>query len=125
MRTLSDDWSGITYTSKRIYLPELEESISDAHVDSIKLTEAISDTDTLFYVGCISSKVDIALNNFTTNIEGKKVEIYIQKADTEEIKVFTGTIISATMDGANKTVKAVAYDSLFEIFNTDRSEAHV
>lgn len=122
MRTLSDDWSGITYTSKRIYLPELEESISDAHVDSIKLTEAISDTDTLFYVGCISSKVDIALNNFTTNIEGKKVEIYIQKADTEEIKVFTGTIISATMDGANKTVKAVAYDSLFEIFNTDVAE---
>lgn len=119
MRTLSDDWSGISYTSKRIYLPGLEESISDANVGSIKMTEAISDTDTLFYVGCISTKVEFTLNDYTTNINGEEVEVYIQKENTSEIKVFTGKIYSADINGADKTVKAVAYDALYKIFNTD------
>jgi len=119
MRTLDDDWSGISYTAKRIYFPQTGTSISDEYVTSIKLTEAISDTDTLFYVGCVSTKVEFELNNFTTPIEGAEIEVYIQKADTDEIRVFKGKVNTAEMNGANKTVKAVAYDAMFEIFNSD------
>lgn len=123
MRTVNqatqDAWSEISYTKKRIYLPELEESIDDEHISSMSMEEAISDTENLFFVGCISTKVDITLNDYTEDIDLQDIEIYVQKGNTTELKVFTGKIYTAEIDGSNNTMKVVCYDAMYRIFNAD------
>lgn len=112
-------WSQISYTKVRIYLPSLSMSIPDEKIGDIQLTESISDADNLFFVGCISSKVDITLNDFTLDIHLKTIEIYAQKDDTTELKIYTGKVYTADIDGRNNTMKVVAYDALYRIFNAD------
>lgn len=112
-------WSQISYTKVRVYLPDLEMSIPDEKVGSIEFSESISDADNLFFVGCISSGVKITLNDFDTDIHLDSIEVYAQKGDTTELKIFTGKIYTADLDGRNNTMKVVAYDALYRIFNAD------
>lgn len=112
-------WSAISYTKIRVYLPSLSMSISDENIGSIKFTEAISDTDNLFFVGCISSGIELTLNNFTADIHLNTIEVYAQKGTTTELKIFTGKVYTADLDGRNNTMKVVAYDALYRVFNAD------
>lgn len=112
-------WGAISYTKIRVYLPSLSMSISDENIGSIKFTEAISDTDNLFFVGCISSGIELTLNNFTTDIHLNTIEVYAQKGNTTELKIFTGKVYTADLDGRNNTMKVVAYDALYRVFNAD------
>ena len=112
-------WSQISYTKVRVYIPELEMSIPDEKVSSIEFSESISDTDNLFFVGCISSGVELTLNDFNTDIHLDSIEVYAQKGTTSELKIFTGKIYTADLDGRNNTMKVVAYDALYRIFNAD------
>ena len=126
MRTVNqateNAWSEISYTKVRVYLPELEMSVDDANIGSISFNEAISDTDNLFFVGCISSELELTLNDFTTDIHLKTIEVYAQKGNTTELKIFKGKVYTADLDGRNNTMKVVAYDSLYRIFNADITE---
>lgn len=112
-------WSQISYTKVRIYLPSLSMSIPDEKIGSIEFSESISDADNLFFVGCISSGVKITLNDFDTDIHLDSIEVFAQKGDTTELKIFTGKIYTADLDGRNNTMKVVAYDALYRIFNAD------
>lgn len=115
-------WNQIEYTKVRVYLPELEMSVTDEKIGSIKFKEAISDTDNLFFVGCIASQVDLTLNDFDLDIHLDSIEIYAQRGNTTELKIFTGKVYTADLDGRNKTMKIVAYDALYRIFNADVTE---
>jgi len=115
-------WNQIEYTKVRVYLPELEMSVTDEKIGSIKFKEAISDTDNLFFVGCIASQVDLTLNDFDLDIHLDSIEIYAQRGNTTELKIFTGKIYTCDLDGRNKTMKIVAYDALYRIFNADVTE---
>ena len=123
MRTVNNStktaWNTISYTKIRIYLPNLNTSISNEYISSISLEEAISDADNMFFVGCVSSKVQITLNNYSTNLHLQPIEIYCQKGTTTELKVFTGKIYTCDVDGKNNTCKIIAYDALYRIFNAD------
>lgn len=112
-------WNTISYTNIRIYLPESETNISDEYISSISMDEAISDTDNMFFVGCVSTKVQITLNNFSTNLHLKPIEIYCQKGTTTELKVYTGKIYTCDIDEKNNTCKIIAYDSMYRIFNAN------
>lgn len=112
-------WSQISYTKVRVYIPDLEMSIPDEKIGSIEFSESISDADNLFFVGCISSGVKITLNDFDTDVHLDLIEVYAQKGDTTELKIFTGKIYTADLDGKNNTMKVVAYDALYRIFNAD------
>ena len=111
-------WADIsTPKSYRIYLPSLSQSISNNNIISAKMTESISDSDALFFIGCIASKIEVEINDFSTNLSGLAVEVYVQAGSTTEIKVFSGKVASATFDGSNKNQKIVAYDKMYDIFN--------
>lgn len=112
-------WNQIEYTKVRVYLPELEMSVTDEKIGSIKFKESISDTDNLFFVGCIASQVDLTLNDFDLDVHLDSIEIYAQRGSTTELKIFTGKIYTCDLDGRNKTMKIVAYDALYRIFNAD------
>jgi len=123
MRTVSQSaqtaWNNFGYVSKRIYVPELDLSIPDSNITDIELTESISDEECLFFVGCISSEVKISLDNFTTDILSKEIEIYVSKNNNEELKAFKGKIFSFEIDARNNSASGIAYDALYEAFNTD------
>lgn len=123
MRTVNqatqNAWNLIEYTKVRVYLPELEMSVTDEKIGSIKFKESISDTDNLFFVGCIASQVDLTLNDFDLDVHLDSIEIYAQRGSTTELKIFTGKIYTCDLDGRNKTMKIVAYDALYRIFNAD------
>jgi hypothetical protein len=123
MRTVNQDtqaaWSQISYTKVRVYIPELELSIPDENIGAIRFKESISDDDCLFFVGCISSGIELTLNDFDTPINTYSLEVYAQKGTTTELKIFTGKIYTADLDGRNNTMKVVAYDALYEIFNAN------
>ncbi len=112
-------WNTISYTKIRIYLPDSQTNIGNEYISSIKMKEAISDTENMFFVGCVSTKVDITLNNFSTNLHLKPIEIYAQKGTSTELKIYTGKIYTCDVDEKNNTTKIVAYDALYRIFNAD------
>ena len=126
MRTVnqatSTAWSEISYTKVRVYIPELELSIPDENISSIKFTESISDEDCLFFVGCISSGIDLTLENFLEDIHLNAIEVYVQRGNTTELKIFTGKIYTADLDKRNNSMHVVAYDALYRIFNADVTE---
>ena len=112
-------WNQISFTKVRVFLPSLSLSIDNSSIGSIKFNESISDTDNLFFVGCSSSGIELTLNNFTMDIHLYPIEVYAQKEDTTELKVFTGKVYTADIDKKDNTMKVVAYDSLYRIFNAD------
>lgn len=112
-------WNQISFTKVRVFLPSLSLSIDNSSIGSIKFNESISDTDNLFFVGCNSSGIELTLNNFTMDIHLDPIEVYAQKEDTTELKVFTGKVYTADIDKKDNTMKVVAYDSLYRIFNAD------
>ena len=88
-------WNTISYTTRRIYRTSTSSNIPDANITSIEFSEAISDTENLIFVGCISSKVVIELNNFSTDLDGETIEIYVKKGTTTAFKIFKGKIYSS------------------------------
>lgn len=112
-------WATLTYTKIRVYLPSLSMSIEDENLGAVNFEEGISDSDCLFFIGCIASKVELTLNNFNLDIHLDPIEIYAQRGDTTELKIFTGKIYTADFDGKTKTMKVVAYDAMYRIFNAD------
>lgn len=126
MRTVNqatqDAWSEISYTKVRLYLPELNMNIPSGNIASISLHEAISDTDNLLFVGCVSSELNITLNDFDTDIHLDSIQVFVQKGSTTESKVFTGKIYTADYDGRTNSMKVVAYDDLYRVFNKDVTE---
>lgn len=112
-------WSQISYTKVRVYIPELELDIPDEKIGEIQFKESISDEDCLFFVGCVCSSIGLTLNDFDTPINNYSLEVYAQKESTTELKIFTGKIYTADLDGRNNTMKVVAYDALYEIFNSN------
>ena len=126
MRTVNtatyNAWNTIAYTKRRIYLPDLSTSIPDENISLIKFTESISDDDCLYFVGCVASKVEITLENIDINIHLDSIEIYAQRGTTTELKIFTGKVYTCDVNEATKTMKVVAYDHLYRIFNADLTE---
>lgn len=112
-------WAQLDYTKTRVYFPGLNQSVQNQNLGAVKFDEGISDTDCMFYVGCIASKVEITLNNFNTDVHLQQIEIYAQRGSTTELKIFTGKVYTCDLDGKNKTMKIVAYDSMYRIFNAD------
>ena len=126
MRTVNtatlEAWEEIAYTKRRIYLPSSAISIPDANISSINYTESISDESCMYFVGCVAGKVELTLENFTTDIHLDPIEIYVQRGNTTELKVFTGKVYTCDVDEATQTMKVVAYDHLYRIFNADLTE---
>ena len=114
-----DAWSEISYTKVRVYLPQLNMNIPVGNIASISLHEAISDIDNLLFVGCIASELNLTLNDFNTDIHLESVQMFVQKGNTTESKVFTGKIYTADYDGRTNSMKVVAYDDLYRVFNKD------
>ena len=126
MRTVNqatqDAWSEISYTSTRFYIPQLSSDIPKAKISSSRLHEAISDTDNLMFVGCISSELDLKINDFNTDIHLDGIRVFVNKTGGTEAKVYEGKIYTAEYDGRTNSMDVVAYDDLYRVFNKDMTD---
>lgn len=113
--------------SIEIRLPELPsayEYIPDASIvmDTMQLKESLSESDSIEFVGCISSQFQVQLNSLPTqcgDLKGKKIYVNIKSNETEAIPLFHGYIDDVQM-AANKNYKTItAYDELYVKGNRD------
>lgn len=101
--------------------PELNLQIShkDIHHDSVRLRESVLDKESIEFVGCITSIYQVNIDNLTTDIKGRKIEVEIYTdSETEPIPLFHGVVDSAIKQGNTKTKEIIAYDELYIKGNT-------
>lgn len=89
--------------------------------ESLHLSEALVNSDSIEFVGCIASKFKIQVNNLKEDVKGKKVAVKIHTEGTEDepVTLFNGIVDSAVKQ-SNKRVKEItAYDELYTRGNTE------
>ncbi|MCM1219825.1 MAG: hypothetical protein NC548_35590 [Lachnospiraceae bacterium] len=111
--------------AKRItlYFPELDITIGRGrfYQESMSLSEQLVDSQSIEFVGCISSKFKIQVHNLKEDIKGKKIVVTIHTDDTEDepIPLFSG-IVDSAMKQSNKRIKEItAYDELYTRGNAE------
>lgn len=110
-----------------LYFPELDISISTGdgriYSESMSLSEKLVDSSSIEFVGCISSKFKIQINNIREDIKGKKIVVKIHTEGTKEepVSLFKG-IVDSAIKQSNKRIKEItAYDELYTRGNKDVS----
>lgn len=106
-----------------VYFPDLDITVDPDTIysESFKLTEALMDMDSIEFVGCNPSKMEVQIQDFGYDVKGQKIEVSVYTEDTENepVKLFTG-IVDAVTQQSNKRIKEiVAYDELYTKGNVD------
>lgn len=99
----------------------IDVGMESIHFETMNLTEAIFNKDSIEFVGCIASKFSIKVNGLKQDVKGAEIEVDIHTDDTadEPVRLFKGVVDSA-MKTSNKQVKEiVAYDELYTKGNTE------
>lgn len=106
-----------------LYFPGIDKEISGTpiHQESMYLSECLVDSKSIEFVGCISSKFKVKVQNFTDDLKGKKiiVKIWTDGTEDEPVTLFRG-IVDSSIRQSNKRVNEItAYDELYTKGNTD------
>jgi hypothetical protein len=93
------------------------------YADSLQLTEKLCDSDSIEFVGCISSKFEIDIRDLGQNVKGQYVYVYIYAGDdsSEAIPLFHGIVDEVKMQSNHRIKHIVAYDELYTKGNKDVS----
>lgn len=93
------------------------------YADSLQLTEKLCDSDSIEFVGCISSKFEINIRDLGQNVKGQYVYVYIYAGDdsSEAIPLFHGIVDEVKMQSNHRIKHIVAYDELYTKGNKDVS----
>ena len=102
----------------RIYFPDLDLEVGTGQIDSesMELIESLSESDSIEFVGCISSQFKITLHDVSDNLKGERIEAYVYTDNSieEPICLFHGKVEDVSIS-ANKSHKSLtAYDILYE-----------
>lgn len=107
--------SDLSHKKLRVVFPELNAVFENDSIESesLKLTEALATKDSIEFVGCIASSLEVKIYGIEQNIKGRRIEVYIQADDTDEIPVFKGYVDSAVIDSTSFFKTVIAYDELY------------
>lgn len=113
--------SDVSHKTLRVVFPQIGKTYTNDSIDSesLKLTESISSKDSIEFVGCIASSLQINIYGIEDNVKGKKIEVYIKADDTDEIPIFKGIVDSVVIDSKQFFKKITAYDVLYDQANKD------
>lgn len=106
-----------------LYFPGIDKEIrgEQIHKESMYLSECLVDSKSIEFVGCISSKFKIRVQNFTDDLKGKKIiaRIWTDGTEDEPVTLFRG-IVDSSIRQSNKRVNEItAYDELYTKGNTE------
>lgn len=109
----------------QIIFPEIPLTIGESRIysESMRLTESISESNSIEFVGCISSQFKINIHNLKEDIKSKKLiaKIWTDDSEEEPITLFNG-IVESAIKQSNKQIKEItAYDELYSKGNKDVS----
>lgn len=96
---------------------------ADILADSFSVTESITDSDSLEFVGCIAKKCEFetdALNN--VNLKNREIYVFVRAAETDYIPVFVGYIDESKKSGMKGYKHIVAYDVFYKLSQIDATD---
>lgn len=113
--------SDVSKKTLRIWFPDLSVQYTNDSIEteSLKITESISTKDSVEFVGCIASSLQISIYGIEENIKGKWIEVYISADGTDEIPLFKGIVDSVVIDSNKYFKKITAYDVLYDKTNVE------
>ena len=119
--TKSEYKGNSTHKELRIEFPALEIELDNSLIEyeTMELTEMLCDSDSIEFVGCISSKFIIQLRSLTEDVKGQYMEVYVKIGVTDEIPLFKGYVDSIELTGTKRQKKITAYDILHTWQQTD------
>lgn len=104
-----------------IEFPELSLTVptDEVYSESMNLYESILESESIEFVGCISSKFEIQIRNTATYqkiLKDKKIvaTIYTEGTEEEPIPLFIGYVDSVKKEVGKNYVKIIAYDALYK-----------
>ena len=96
----------------------------DLYLESVEITEAISNEKTLKFGGCVSSSFKFKTKNISSNLIGQTLSVSMVVNDDYANPLQIGRYVARTeslaTDGLSKTV--TCYDALYDVLNTDYSD---
>lgn len=113
--------SDVSKKSLRVVFPDLRLTYGNDTIEaeSMKITESISTKDSVEFVGCIASSLQINIYGIEANVKNARIEVYIKADNTDEIPLFKGIVDSVVIDSKRYFKKITAYDALYTKGNTD------
>lgn len=120
-----------THKDLIIVIPSQNLTITNERIlqGSFSLDESVLTNHSLEFVGCISSKMEVTIENIYPNIKwkGLYIEVYIdiepskidEGAQTDRIPLFKGYINSSTKESNRRHRKIEAYDVLYKLSEKD------
>lgn len=96
---------------------------SDIVGDTLSRSESIISSDSLEFVGCISTKIEFVTAAFNNvNLKGRTVSIQVRANETDWIPYFSGVIDEARKEGMQGLKRVVAYDVFYRLSQIDATE---
>ena len=105
----------------RLYFPDIDLTIPMESIvkESLSLTESLSESESIEFVGCISSQISVQVYGVSVELKNQAVEAYLANGNTPEIPIFKGIVDSVPM-AANRNYKTIsAFDALYTKGNMD------
>lgn len=105
-----------TIFSWTVRFPSLNLTYTNSEIvaESFRLTESLSDNESLEFVGCIASCCQISLYDIEKDIKGQRITVMI-----DDIPLFDGIVDSVEIQTPSLTKKITAYDKLYSISEVD------
>lgn len=115
--------SDSTQKTLLVTFPDLDLTLDVANIcaDSMTLRESILESNSIEFVGCISSVFELQIYGIYEKLKGERIEVSIQADNTEPIPLFQGIVDSAKMQTNKRYKKITAYDVLYTKGNTEVS----
>lgn len=90
--------------------------------NSLSWTEALSNADSMEFVGCISSSFGVSIYDIPDNVKGEYITVTFQAGNTDIIPIFKGYVDSVEIESDSLFKKIKAYDALYQAGQVDVAE---
>lgn len=108
------------FPSERV-IPEHEFRNKDIVDESMSITEALCEGDTISYRSCVASSLDIEITNVVADVQDMEIQA-LQIVNGETVPLFNGIVDYAKKTGAKTRRKIKAYDYLYYRYKEDMTE---
>ncbi len=94
------------------------------YFESMQLSESVMESDSIEFVGCISSKFSVQVYGITDDIKGRRItaKVHTDGTEDEPIILFNGIVDSAVMESNRGYKKITAYDALYSAGSVNCAE---
>lgn len=114
------------YLGKRhivVGFPELNITLSQSQIqaESFCLEESLLEQNSIEFIGCIASKMELSIANIPQKLKNKKivVSIYTENTQSEPVPLFTGYVVDDKRTSNKRIRNIVAYDAIYSLTDYD------